>query len=231
MKHELHELHEPQGSVLRELAAVREAFRLPRFWLRTRKQLPRGRGRVLVVPGFGTGDRVTVVVRQTLRSLGYDARGWGLGRNGGDVETLLPQLARVVVEAAAEGPITLVGWSLGGYLAREVARDDPDSVQQVITLASPIIGGPKYTAAAQHYRSRGIDLDDIEAKVEARNAVPLRVPVLALYSEHDDVVCPAACIDHHTPGVEHVRVNQCKHASFGFSPDVLRILAERLATS
>ena len=53
-----------------------------------------------------------------------------------------------------------------------------------------------------------------------------------MYSrERDDVVCPAACIDHHTPGVEHVRLNQCKHASFGFSPDVLSILAERLATS
>ena len=225
------ELRAPEGSVLGEIAAVREFFRLPRFWLRTRKTLPHGRGRVLVVPGFGTGDASTVVLRHTLRSLGYDARGWGLGRNGGDVEALLPQLARVVTQASAEGPISLIGWSLGGYLAREVARDDPGSVRQVITLASPIIGGPKYTAAAEHYRSRGIDLDDIEAKVEARNAVPLRVPVLALYSERDDVVCPAACIDHHTPGVEHVRLNQCKHASFGFSPDVLSILAERLATS
>ncbi len=216
--------------MFRELAAVREAFRLPRFWLHTRRQLPRGRGRVVVIPGFGTGDGSTVVLRATLRSLGYDARGWGLGRNGGNVERLLPRVAEVVTRAAEDEPVSLIGWSLGGYLAREVARDDPALVRQVITLASPIIGGPKYTAAARYYRDRGVDLDEIEARIEARNAIPLTVPVLALYSERDDVVCPAACIDHHNPQVQHRKVNRCKHASFGFSPDVLGIVAERLAT-
>ncbi len=222
-------LYAPDGNILRELSALREALRLPRFWLQTRRQLPRGQGRVVVIPGFGTGDGSTVVLRATLRSLGYDVRGWGLGRNRGEVEQLLPRVAEVVRTAALEGPVHLVGWSLGGYLAREVARDNPERVRQVITLASPIIGGPKYTAAARYYRDRGVDLDAIEAKIEARNANPLRVPVIALYSERDNVVCPGACIDHHSPRVEHVRVNECEHASFGFNPGVLRIVADRLA--
>lgn len=224
------ELYAPNGNILRELTALREAFRLPRFWLQTRHKLPRGQGRVLVIPGFGTGDGSTLVLRATLRSLGYDVHGWGLGRNGGQVEQLLPRVAEVVRTAAVDGPVHLVGWSLGGYLAREVARDNPEHVRQVITLASPIIGGPKYTAAARYYRDRGVDLDAIEAKIEARNATPLRVPILALYSERDNVVCPGACIDHHNPEVDHVRVNECEHASFGFNPGVLGIVAERLAT-
>lgn len=225
------ELYAPGGSILRELTALREALRLPRFWFRTRRELPHGRGRVLVIPGFGTGDGSTVVLRATLRSLGYDVRGWGLGRNRGNVETLLPRVAEVVRAAAVDSPVHLVGWSLGGYLAREVARDNPQWVHQVITLASPIIGGPKYTAAAGYYRDRGVDLDAIEAKIEARNTTPVRVPILALYSERDNVVCPGACIDHHSPRVEHVRVNQCEHASFGFNPGVLEIVAKRLAST
>ncbi len=225
------ELYAPGGNILREFTALREALRLPWFWLRTRRELPRGQGRVLVIPGFGTGDGSTVVLRATLRSLGYDVRGWGLGRNRGEVEQVLPRVAEVVRTAAVDGPVHLVGWSLGGYLAREVARDNPQWVRQVITLASPIIGGPKYTAAARYYQDRGVDLDAIEAKIEARNATPLRVPVLALYSERDNVVCPGACIDHHSPQVEHVRVNQCEHASFGGNPGVLGIVAKRLAST
>lgn len=225
------ELYAPDGNIFRELTALREALRLPRFWLQTRRQLPRGQGRVVVIPGFGTGDGSTAVLRATIRSLGYDVRGWGLGRNLGEVEQLLPRVAEVVRDAALDGPVHLVGWSLGGYLAREVARDNPERVLQVITLASPIIGGPKYTAAAGYYRNRGVDLDAIEAKIEARNATPLQVPVLALYSERDNVVCPGACIDHHSPQVEHVRVNQCQHASFGFNPRVLGLVAEQLAST
>ncbi len=230
MKQEAAGLYAPRGGLMRELGAVREMMRLPLFWLRTRGALPRGHGRVVVLPGFATGDGSTIVLRTTLRSLGYDVSGWGLGRNGGDVDELLPRVTEVIAAAASDGPVSVLGWSLGGYLAREVARDIPASVRQVITLASPVIGGPKYTAAARFYRDQlGVDLDHIETRVAARNAVPLTVPVLALYSRSDNVVCPAACLDHHSPHVEHRRLDRCAHASFGFSPDVLRIVAERLA--
>jgi pimeloyl-ACP methyl ester carboxylesterase len=93
--------------------------------------------------------------------------------------------------------VRLIGWSLGGYLAREAARDCPDLVHQVITLRSPVVGGPKYTLVAEAYRRRGIDLDEVEAQVEARNSVPLRTPVVAIYSRNDAVVEWEACIDRH----------------------------------
>jgi pimeloyl-ACP methyl ester carboxylesterase len=82
-------------------------------------------------------------------------------------------------------PVRLIGWSLGGYLAREVAREHPHAVQQVITLGSPVIGGPKYTAVAGAYRRRGVDLDAIEAEVAVRNELPLDTPITAIYSQSD----------------------------------------------
>ena len=155
-------------------------------------------------------------------------QGWELGRNRGDVPALVDQLRERVLALNSPEPLHLVGWSLGGYLAREVARERPERVAQVITLGSPVVGGPKYTAAARTFRDKmGADLDAIEREVEARNGVPLLVPVTALYSERDSVVCPAACIDHNSPHVEHIRVDT-SHAGFGFSPHVYSIVAQRL---
>jgi len=124
--------------------------------------------------------------------------------------------------------VRLVGWSLGGYLAREAARERPDAVERVITLGSPTVGGPKYTAVAEVYRRSGYDLDAIEAAVEARNRVPLQVPVTAIYSRSDAVVAWEACIDRVNPQVEHVEVHTT-HLGLGFAPDVYRIIAQRFA--
>lgn len=191
---------------------------------------PRGEGRpLLVLPGFGAGDRSTWVLRQYLSRLGYAVEAWGLGRNHGGVGVLLPQVVeRLEVMAHSHGaPVGLVGWSLGGYLAREAARERPGLVTRVVTLGSPVVGGPKYTFASRHYVKRGYDLDEIEANVAARDAVPLTVPVTAIYSRRDGVVAWQACIDlvnHHT---EHVEVHST-HVGLGFSPDVFAIIADRL---
>ena len=122
----------------------------------------------------------------------------------------------------------LIGWSLGGYLAREAARERPQAAHQVITLGSPVVGGPKYTAVAGAYLRRGIDLDVIEAEVAARNRQPLDTPVTAVYSRSDGVVAWQACIDRHSTNVEHVEV-ETTHLGLGFSPEVFQIIAERLA--
>jgi hypothetical protein len=192
---------------------------------------PRGHGqRILVLPGYGAGDGSTSVLRAYLRLLGYRPSGWGLGRNRGEVATLLPDVVqRLEFLAREEGaPIRLIGWSLGGYLSREAARERPQAVHQVITLGSPVVGGPKYTAVAGAYRRRGVDLDAIEAEVEARNRRPLDTPITALYSRSDAVVAWQACIDRHAPNVEHVEV-ETTHLGLGLSPAVFRIIAERLA--
>jgi len=218
--------------LLREAEAVLELVRIPWYAPSLARQ-PRGNGElVLVLPGYGAGDASTLPLRSYLRWLGYRADGWGLGTNRGDVPDLIPKVTQVVTERAErEGrPVRLVGWSLGGYLAREAARESPDSVQRVVTLGTPVVGGPKYTAVAPVYERQGVDLDAIEADVEARNEVPLRVPVHAIYSRKDGVVAWQACIDRHNDEVEHVEVTST-HVGLGLSPVVYRIVAQRLARS
>jgi pimeloyl-ACP methyl ester carboxylesterase len=153
-----------------------------------------------------------------------------MGRNHGNVPELIPRVTERTVRLAesAGQAVRLVGWSLGGYLAREAAREQPDSVAQVVTLGSPIIGGPKYTAVAEYYRRRGEDLDAIEAEVAEREQTPIQVPVTAIYSRSDGIVAWQACIDRSNPQVEHVEV-ETTHVGLGLSPEVYRIIARRLA--
>jgi pimeloyl-ACP methyl ester carboxylesterase len=201
------------------------AVSLPRLGIQER-----GAGQpIMVVPGFGASDSSTRVLRAYLQYLGYKTVGWGLGRNRGDVPRLLEMLTKRVAEfCQRQGtPVRLVGWSLGGYLAREVARDRADLVNRVITLGSPVVGGPKYTAAGSYYQKLGHDLDEIEALVEERYLDPITVPVTAIYSRSDGIVSWRACLDERSPDVEHVEVTG-SHLSLGFSPEVLRIIADRL---
>jgi pimeloyl-ACP methyl ester carboxylesterase len=160
---------------------------------------------------------------------GHTVRHWNQGRNTGQVQRLLHALAGPLQALAreADGGVTLVGWSLGGYLARELARDHPGAVRQVVTLGSPVIGGPRFTAVAPWYRARGHDLSAIEALVAARYDTPLQVPVSAIYSKRDGVVAWQACIDHWSPRVKHIEVAQT-HLGLGFAPQVLDIVAREL---
>lgn len=212
--------------VLRESRAVWELARLARQW-NGLMRLPRGNGEtVIVLPGFGTGDTSTAVLRRFLLRLGYEPRGWGLGVNDGMVDDLIPQVTTLTLETAEAvgSPVVLVGWSLGGYLGREAARAHPEAVSRIVTLGTPVIGGPKYTAAGKLYRKWGYDLDAIEAQVRERDRVPLRVPITAIYSRSDTVVSWRACIDHHTPHIRHVEIGTT-HVGFGFSPEVYREIA------
>jgi len=192
---------------------------------------PRGAGEpVLVLPGFAASDASTLALRSYLRWLGYDARGWGLGTNRGDLRALVPRVIALLSQRAeaARGRVRCVGWSLGGNLAREAARERPDLVERVVTLGTPAVGGPKYTSVAHRYRRRGADLDGIEAQMAERERVPIRVPVTAIYSRRDGVVAWRACIDRSTPDVEHVEVSAA-HLGLGFHPEVYRVVADRLA--
>ena len=192
---------------------------------------PRGCGQpVLVLPGYGAGDGSTVVLKNYLRFLGYTVTGWHLGRNSADVAEVMPRLLRRILSICRKTgqEIHIIGWSFGGFLAREIARERPDVVQRVITLGTPVVGGPKYTVVAHTFRRRGIDIDAIEAEIEARNRILLRTPITAIYSRADAVVAWEACIDRVAPNVEHVEV-RTSHVGFGFSPEVYKIIAQRLA--
>ncbi len=191
---------------------------------------PKGDGEpVMVFPGYGASDASTTVLRAYLSYIGYAVNGWGLGTNMGDVRSLLPQvLERLAALTEEEGrPVRLVGWSLGGYLAREAARERPQDVECVVTLGSPVIGGPKYTTVAARYRRRGFDLDAIETAIAERKRVALKVPVTAIYSKNDGIVAWRACIDEEA-GVTHEEVG-ATHIGLGFSPEVYVIVARALA--
>ncbi len=186
---------------------------------------------VIVLPGFGADDRSTWPLRRFLTEIGYQAVGWGRGTNRMSVPESVEAMGEQV-EGAAEHSgrsVFLVGWSLGGYIAREVARDLPDLVRHVVTLGSPVIGGPKYTTVARAAVMQGWDLDGVEAAVAERKSVSLRVPVTAIYSRSDGVVAWEACVDPEGDApIEHVEV-ETTHLGLGFKSSVYRVIARRLA--
>ncbi|MGH7766216.1 MAG: esterase/lipase family protein [Candidatus Binatia bacterium] len=220
----------PRSGLFREARGLLELPRLV-LWMRTLARQPRGRGEpVLVLPGYGAGDISTVVLQSYLRLLGYRVRGQGRRKNSKDVSDQLARVLKRLVSFSRKGrqKVRIVGWSLGGYLAREAARERPDLVRQVITLGTPVVGGPKYTVIAHSFRRRGIDIDAIEAQIASRNRVSLTTPVTAIYSRLDGVVAWRACIDNDCSQVEHVEVGTT-HLGLGICPEVYSIIADRLA--
>lgn len=221
---------------LKLVSEGRVVFETISLWLslpRIRKEAPKGQGRpVLVVPGFSTGDCWTLKLRNFIASIGYQVKGCALRRIGGDVSDLIPLLTSQTERFARESNarVRLVGWSLGGYLAREAARDRPDLVEKVITLGTPVVGGPKYTAAARILRRRGYDVEAMAAEARQRQQTPIQVPIAAVFSRIDGVVTWEACIDYENPNVEHVEVTS-SHLGLIFNADVYRVVAQVLDRS
>lgn len=207
-------------------------------WLRSRQLgeravqgLPRGDGHpVLLIPGYGADEVAMRRLHERLRALGYRVRHWEQGRNHGNVHKLIPRLIDLVRRWSDElgEPVTLVGWSLGGYIARELARDLPEQVAGVVTLGSPAVGGPKYTITANAYRKKGFDLDAIEAEMAKRDAIPIRCPLTVLFSKRDGIVSWPATLDRVTPQARHIEV-QSSHIGLVHDARVFRTLAQALA--
>lgn len=194
----------------------------PAQWKRLPRDIRGNERPVMLLPGFGAGPGSMWLIRRYLRQCGFRTWDWGQGKNHGDVRSLSPRVIerlKTLVEHTGE-PFALVGWSLGGYIAREITREHPELVRRVITLGSPVVGGPKYTSVARVYERRGISTDQVEAATLERYANPLRRPVRALYSQSDGVVAWRACIDRFSDDVEHIRVTG-SHLGLGFSKQVL----------
>ena len=217
------------SSVIREVRGLLEFPRLLLHFPELARQ-PRGQGQpVLILPGYGSGDISTSLLKGYLRLLGYRARGWGLGRNNGNAVELLPRVLKRVASLGRRynHKVHLIGWSFGGYLARELARERADLIGHVVTLGTPVVGGPKYTVFAKKFQSQGVDVDAMAAAIELRNKISMCTPVVAIYSRRDGIVAWKACIDNIGANVEHVEVHTT-HFGFGFSADVYKIIAQRL---
>ncbi len=191
--------------------------------------LPRGDGRpVMTLPGFGADDASTWPLRQFLASLGYRPLPWGLGVND-DPEAMAERLLERLAKQTSNEPITFIGWSLGGIVARLVALHAPSSVREVITMGTPVEGGPKYTSIGGIYaRGRGINLDEFEARVHSVNARGIEAPLTVIFSRTDAVVGWRAAIDRYNPQARHVEVRS-SHLGLGANPSVYRVIARTLA--
>ena len=137
-----------------------------------------------------------------------------------------PRLAKLHERSGQR--VVLAGWSLGGLMARELARAEPERVSRVITFGTPVVGGPKYTALAATYEARGMDLDDVERRLAERAVLAEHIAITSIYSRFDGVVSWPACIDRVNPQAENVEVI-ATHLGLGINHDVWRIIAERLA--
>src|SRR5215469_10649594 len=192
---------------------------------------PRGDGHgVLVLPGFLATDTSTGVLRRFLRMLGYNVRGWEIGRNVGPTERVLDQLPRAVTALAnwTGGPVSIVGWSLGGVYAREMARQNPERVRQVITLGSPFaLTDPRQSRAEILYRRRA-HLHAARVPTLDQVAAPIPVPSTAVYSRRDGIVAWRSCVGPCTELHDNVEVC-CSHLGFGVDAATLWLIADRLA--
>ena len=196
-----------------------------------RMQAPRGGGEpVMVLPGFMTDDRTTILLRRYLKSVGYSVSPWNLGVNRLPMMQYLPQLQAMISDMARETghKVRLIGWSRGGMLAREIARDCPGLVDRVITIGSPVRGGIGASSIGRWVQQEtGLSPQQMAALTEERSQRPIRVPVRAIYSRTDGIVAWKACIDDQTEDIEHHEVRG-SHAGMGSNIEVFRLLPKLL---
>jgi pimeloyl-ACP methyl ester carboxylesterase len=194
---------------------------------------PRGDGRqIMLLPGLFNDDRSMWPLRQYLCALGYDALPWALGRNNGQPEVDAGRVVEQIRKIRRKGEaVTLIGWSLGGVIAREVARREPKNVREVLTLGTPVEGGPKYTAGARQFALRqNIDLDELERRIHDINAQGIRQPLTIVYSRSDGIVSWRAAIDRYNPHARHKHIVS-SHLGLGFNPLVWRHVANTLSAT
>ncbi len=198
------------------------------------RDLPPGDGHpVISLPGYLASDRSTRVLRKYIYEWGYDSFRWRMGRNlgpsrQGDLEQQLDaRLQKIFIQTGRK--VSLVGWSLGGLYAREMARRNPQVVRSVITLGSPH-GDPKATNAWRLYEMlSGISVDEqtIRERVEKLRAPIPDVPITAIFSKSDAIVSADIARLPEGPEVENIGINT-SHFGMGFNPIVLYLIADRL---
>jgi hypothetical protein len=197
---------------------------------------PKGDGHpVVVIPGLGTADTSTHYVRAFLGKLGYKCYTWGLGRNLGPrdgFDTLLNQLIDRVekISNLYDGQkVSVIGWSLGGIYAREIAKIRPDLVRQVITLGTPFKNKEAGTNVSFLYELLSKDKSHKDPEVIERLGIPPKVPFTSMYSKTDGVVHWHSSLEQETSISENIEIPGASHLGLGHNPISIYIIADRLA--
>jgi pimeloyl-ACP methyl ester carboxylesterase len=197
------------------------------------QRAPRGDGHsVIVFPGLSAGDASTAPLRKYLDSLGYDTHGWDQGMNFGPRAGVLNACKRLIndtVEASGR-PVSLIGWSLGGVYARELAKELPGQVRSVITMGTPFAGGPKANNAWRLYElTSGRNIERETDQYNLPVAPPC--PTSSIYSRTDGIVAWQASWQEpqkHNPRTENIEVH-ASHFGIGINAAAWWAVADRLA--
>lgn len=184
---------------------------------------------ILVIPAFLAHEAVLTRLRRTLGAAGYEARGWGLGLNRGFREGIFDDLERGLFDLYTEHGrrVSLVGWSLGGLFARELAKRRPELVDRVVTLASPFSGSLRANNVWRLYeRVAGHSVDELPLGIVPNVKPP--VLTIALWTRSDGAVAPAS--SRGLPGERDLAYEvSCRHCDFVSHPNALRCLLEVLS--
>lgn len=225
---------QPEGSrspalrfLLSELGELGEPLRRA---LHPPLAIPRAPERRIVVllPGFGTSPWRMRYMAKQLERAGHKAKRWGMGFNLGVTPELFETLSeRILAVRERYGqPVVLVGWSLGGVFARELAKRHPDAIAKVITMGSPFSGSPYDNNAWRIYHLvAGHPVD--EPPVEAELAQKPPVETVAIWSPRDGIVAPRA--SRGRPGERDRAIAvRCTHVGFPNSPECIRAVLNEL---
>ena len=194
-------------------------------------RLPPGDGHpVLVFPGLSAPDATTLPLRTFLRARGYEPYEWEQGFNLGPREGVLDRCrerANAIYQKHGQ-PVSLVGWSLGGVYAREIAKELPQQTRCVITLGTPFSGHPRANNAWRLYEMvSGHRLDEADALIDQVRKPP-PVPTTSVYSRTDGVVSWLCSLNEDSPLTENIGVH-ASHLGMGMNPLALYVVADRLA--
>lgn len=188
---------------------------------------------VLVLPGFMTTDFSTRPLRRFLDKCGYASYGWELGRNYAKeefIDELITKIESLYLQYKKK--ISLIGWSLGGIYARQLAKERPHLIRQIITLGSPFKSVHKPNNAHWIYNilTNGQGVKGVDPDLLADIPLPAPVPTTAIYSKQDGIVPWDVCIEEEDELHQNVEVNG-SHIGLGVNNTVLNIIADRLKFS
>jgi pimeloyl-ACP methyl ester carboxylesterase len=194
---------------------------------------PRGDGHpVLVLPGLLASDLSTALLRRYLSGLGYQCHAWGLGRNTGGVTRMRALLRQRLAAISHESgrKVSLVGWSLGGVYARDLALHMPEMVRCVVTMGSPFAGDITATNARRIYEVlSGETLENVNVEDLRHLAGDLPVPATSIFSRTDGIVNWRTCLLRPSDRAENIEVHLASHIGLGVNAAVLWAVADRLA--